>query len=279
MVAVWSPLDSPDSEASEPNTPFPMTLQTIGWLATGALASPFVRVVGGLRSPFLLALVSACALGGAWMLPAGAASSVALGSASAGPGEDAVLNLQFQSDANPTALQFDVRFDANALSPGFAVGGAAMNGYVVRSASPGPGMARVLVYSAANLPIPNGLLGTFPLRVRASAVTGTTPVTISNLVVSSSLGTRVEPATSSGGLVTVRNEAAPSFQRPSVAVNGQLVLRLNGQDGRSYTLQVSTDLRNWETASTAIAASGVAVFNDTPVLGSSHRYYRALAAP
>ena len=205
------------------------------------------------------------------MLPAHAASSVALGSSSAGPGEDAVLNLQFQSDANPTALQFDVRFDANTLSPGFAVGGAAMNGYVVRSASPGPGIARVLVYSTANLPIPNGLLGTLPLRVRASAVTGTTPVTISNLVVSSSLGNRVEPATSSGGLVTVRNEAAPSFQRPSVAVNGQ--------DGRSYTLQVSSDLRNWQTASTAVATGGVAVFNDTPVPGPSHRYYRALAAP
>lgn len=219
-----------------------------------------------------------CLLALGWMNVL-AATTLSLGSPGAGPGEFAGVAVQFQSDASPVALQFDVHFDAARLTPGYAVADQAGTGFLIRSGSSRPGVVRVLVYSDSNRPMVNGTLVTLPLRVVPSALGGGTPLTISNVVLSSSSGTRLEPVTAVGGSVTIRNETSPVFQRPTVSANGQWVLTLNGQDGRSYTLQASTDLATWQPLATVVATGGVAVFNDAPAAGRTHRYYRAVLAP
>ncbi len=228
----------------------------------------------------LLRLACGLAFGLATLPSTQAATSLALGSASAGPGESAVVDIVFQADGNPVAVQFDIHFDAAKLTPGVAVAGAALTGSVVQSANPLPGVARVVIYSASNRPIGNGTIAKLPLRALAAAPGGATPVSVSNVVVSSTAGARLEPITTSGGSVTLRNESAPRFRHPILAVNGQITLTLEGQEGRSYTLQVSTDpSAGWQAAATAVVSGGVAVFLDTPTGGAGARFYRAVLVP
>lgn len=232
-----------------------------------------------MRRRWLRSLARLLALGAATAQVVHAASSFTLGSATAGPGEDAQIAVQFQADGNPVAVQFDVQFDPTRLTPGYAVAGQTAVGHVVRSASPAPGVVRVVIYSASNRPLANGALVSLPLRVLASAPGGSTPVSISNGLVSNGAATRLEPVTTAGGSVTIRNEVSPMFQRPTLAANGQLVLTLNGQDGRAYTLQASGDLDSWQSLTTVVASGGVAVFTEAPAAGGVPRFYRAVLVP
>ena len=208
-----------------------------------------------------------------------AAPILTVDSAEAGRGEEARVQIGFQPEGNPVAMQFDVRFDAARLAPGYAVAGPAGAAFVVQSASPEAGVARVLVYSASNRPLGSGALVTLPLRVLGTASEGPTPLSISNVVVASASATRLEPVTTQGGVVTVRNASAPVLRRPSLSANGQWVLTLDGQDGRTYSLQVSGDLVGWQTVETRVASGGTAVFVDVSAATGSPRFYRALLMP
>lgn len=276
MAAVWLPLDSPEPDVVPVaiHELFLMTMETLNVSSPALFRDIATCVARGLLGRIFSALL-------AWASVQNlqAASTFVLGSPSAGPGENAVVDIQFQSDGSPVAVQFDLHFDAARLAPGYAVAGPAMNGFVVRSGSPGSGVARILVYSDANRALGNGVVARFPLRVLPAAPGGATPLSVSNVVVSSTAGARVEPVSTSGGSVTVRNETAPTFRSPTLAANGQVVLTLEGQDGRSYTLQASSDLVGWQTLTTAVAARGVAVFTDVLAAAQTYRYYRAVLTP
>ncbi|MGE3309725.1 MAG: cohesin domain-containing protein [Limisphaerales bacterium] len=255
--------------------------------ASQSFASP--ASAGRVRRPRASALATAAltlvvgaavGLGLATAPSATAAVNLTLGSAAAGPGENAVLDVAIQADGGPVALQFDLRFDAARWTPGPAVAGPALTGgYSVQSANPAPGVARVLIYSASNRTFGNGTIARLSMRALAGAPEGATPASISNVVVSSATGVLLEPVRASGGTLTLRNESAPRFRPPVLAANGQITLSVEGQDGRSYTLQASTDpSTGWQDAATAVASGGVAVFVDTPVVGGA-RFYRAILVP
>ncbi|MBL9128042.1 MAG: hypothetical protein JNL97_10365 [Verrucomicrobiales bacterium] len=208
-----------------------------------------------------------------------AAQSLALGSGEAGPGEEVRLELRFAPESDPVALQCDVRFDAARLAPGFAVAGPAAGGYEIRSALPESGVLRVIVYSSRNRTIAGGVVALLPFRVLTGAPEGATALVLSNVVVSSAAAARLLPVSTQAGAVTIRDSSGPAFRRPVLAANGRLELVLNAQDGRTYALQVSGDLKSWQTLATSVASGGTAVFGDTPSTTGGPRFYRALLVP
>jgi hypothetical protein len=214
----------------------------------------------------------------AWTAVAHGASSLGLSGAQAAPGGTALVAVQLQLDGTAVAVQFDVRFDASRLRTGFASAGPAAGDHTILSSAPAVGVARVVIYSLANDPLGNGLLVNLPLVVDASAAGGSVPLTVTNVVVADVLGRRIEPVAATGAVVNILSEAAPQFERPIIA-NGQVALRLNAEEGKTYTLQVSSDLRTWQNVTDGVVNGGVAVFTESVVAGSSSRFYRAVGAP
>lgn len=219
----------------------------------------------------------------AWAFAIGqaAAASLTLGSAEAGRGGTGLVAIRFQPDAAPVAaaLQLDVRFDPGRLAAGFATAGSGGGGFEVRSASPEPGLARVIVFSGTNRAMPGGELVLLPLRVLAGAPEGSVPLSVSNVVVATAAGVRVEPVSVQGGTLVIRDVSAPRFERPVLGVNGQLVLTLSGREGETYALEASSDLTGWEEVGRAVVTGGVAGFSQATAGVSGARFYRAVQVP
>jgi hypothetical protein len=238
----------------------------------------FPRPAARLLAP----LFHACVLGAALLaapLATHAATALTLGTASAGPGESALVEVSFQSDTPAAATQVDVRFDPSRLAPGVAEGTPLVPRHLVASSVPSPGVMRLVIYSLSNAALSNGVLARLPLRVLPGSAPGTLSLAVSNLVVANPSGSRIAVATASPGSVTVRDSAAPRLLKPTVAQNGTATLRLTGVTGRAYSLQYSTDLQRWTPLATATATDGSVTFTDTPVPRATYRFYRALEAP
>lgn len=67
-----------------------------------------------------------------------------------------------------------------------------------------------------------------------------------------------------------------SFQRLS---DGQFMLRLSGESGRSYAIEATTNLTNWSSIRTNTASGGYFDFLDTAAPGFPRRFYRARLLP
>lgn len=231
----------------------------------------------GLR-PGLLLVALGCLLQWAGMVEARSATALALGTGSGGPGEAANVGVQFQGDGVGVALQFDVLFDAARLSAGVAVKSAATIGHEVESSSPSAGVMRVVIYSLGNEPLANGSIAQVSFRVKSPAVAGTFPLVLTNIIVANAAAARVQPVTAANGSVVIRDSLAPVMELPMIAGNGQVTLRVRGQDGLQYTVQASTDLATWQNLATGAATGGFYTYTDTTAGTQTYRYYRALLA-
>jgi hypothetical protein len=60
---------------------------------------------------------------------------------------------------------------------------------------------------------------------------------------------------------------------------GRVTLRLEGIGGRSYRMDVSDDLKNWQTVSSVVDLDGTVSFDDPPSLTRAQRFYRAVFTP
>ena len=61
--------------------------------------------------------------------------------------------------------------------------------------------------------------------------------------------------------------------------SGRVTLRLEGTSGRSYRVDVSEDLRAWQTVATVTNLDGTVSFTDPPSLTRPQRFYRAVFQP
>ncbi len=208
-----------------------------------------------------------------------AASSLGLASAAAVPGGTAVVPVQLQLDGSAVAVQFDVRFDPARLRTGFAAAGPAAAAHTTGSSVPATGVARFIVYSLSNEPLGNGTIVNVPFVVATNAPAGSVPLTVTNVIVADVLGRSVGPVGLNNGAVEVRSGTAPIFEGPSIGADGQITLRLNGQAGQTYTLQVSGDLVSWQTLKSGVATGGTAIFTDAVIAGPAARFYRAVEEP
>ncbi len=214
-----------------------------------------------------------------FMASARAATQLALGSVSAGPGEMADVPLTFQSDADPVAAQVDIHYDAERLVPGFANSGSPGAFPTVISAVLSPGVVRVVLYSIENFPLPDGRVAVMPFRVLQGAPEGPSEITVSQAIVADESATRLTPVNTASGAVIVRADRAPMLQMPVVSASGQVVLTVEGTAGLTYTIQVSSDLVQWTDLASGVAADGILTHADTLAPGQSPRFYRAFRVP
>ena len=70
--------------------------------------------------------------------------------------------------------------------------------------------------------------------------------------------------------------ARPYLQPLLSPTNGNYALNIQGLFGRSVTLEVSTDLTNWQTLTNLTSTNAVIYFEDWGVTNSGSRFYRAV---
>ena len=70
--------------------------------------------------------------------------------------------------------------------------------------------------------------------------------------------------------------ARPYLQPLLSPTNGNFALNIQGLFGRSVTLEVSTDLTNWQTLTNLTSTNAVIYFEDSGVTNSGSRFYRAV---
>jgi hypothetical protein len=70
---------------------------------------------------------------------------------------------------------------------------------------------------------------------------------------------------------------APAGRLQVLSIGAQLALRLEGETGRQYVIEVSPDLRNWTALTTNTAVDGTVVINDLNSPSRPTRFYRAVS--
>jgi hypothetical protein len=99
----------------------------------------------------------------------------------------------------------------------------------------------------------------------ASNQSGFYRVTVGNLAGS---------VTSSNAVLTVTNRLATAVLGSPTLTSRGLQFEVTGTPGRTYRLEMSTDLKAWEEISTLVNQTGTLLFLDPGALGASRRFYR-----
>ena len=79
-----------------------------------------------------------------------AAPDLTAGQKEASAGQTISIPIDFASDGSSAHIQFDLFYDAQALTPGTPTVGSDSSGHVVASNEVGPGHYRFVVYSLSN---------------------------------------------------------------------------------------------------------------------------------
>ena len=96
-------------------------------------------------------------------------------------------------------------------------------------------------------------------------------VTLGNPIGGIVLGSNVVAA-----VTIVDNDSIPNFTAITPLAGGSIRLTLNGQPGKAYSLQASTNLNNWVVIGTTNPLTTPFDFVDDHAVNFGHRFYRAL---
>jgi hypothetical protein len=209
---------------------------------------------------------------------AGATLSVA--SATGTPGSTVLVPVSIVSDTNVVALQFDMLYDSNFLTPGTAVGGPALADQMYGDNIVTNGVYRVLVYTYSYVPMTNGVIIYVPFTIAANAPDLDEPLPLTNYLVLAGTATQLNTVqtTATPGVLTI---AIPPAFSSVTASNSAVHLQLTGSTGRSYIIQTAPSLEGqpqWTSVYTNTTTNGLVTFDD-PVGGATRRFYRAMLAP
>jgi len=225
------------------------------------------------RSPALLLPVLAAGL--CWQAAAPAAE-LRLGQTTAPPGAVVAIPVTCTGTDGAIAAQLDVHFDPAVVSVSAFVGNSSLAGHVVDQQLLGPGLWRGLIYSPTNGLIPAGTMAWVSFTIAADAPNGTVPLHVTNAIVSEDAGQRVQPLSTTDGLLTIVTPGG-GFVSMGMDTAGEAHLQFVGVDGWEYALEASSDLTNWVSLSTNTAVAGLIEFDDAA--GYPQRFYRARLVP
>jgi hypothetical protein len=222
------------------------------------------------RGCWLTALMAVVLWGGALS----AEPMLSVGSTAGAPGSTVEVAVNYTTDSDTPALQFDLRYDTNYLTPGTPVGGSALADQEVDSAEPSPGVLRVLMFSFSDSSLTNGVLVYVPFSISSNAPDEDETLALTNVVVSSAQGEAVLAGASNGVLSIA---VPPQFTAIFATTNGETHLQLSGTTGRSYVIEAETNLypSQWIVLSTNVAVNGVVEFDDASAGAFPSRFYRA----
>jgi hypothetical protein len=206
---------------------------------------------------------------------------VVVGAAAGTPGATVHLPVLARADSNAVALQFDARFDATRFASRLVSSGAAATNYLADSELQTNAARRVILYSSTNAPLAEGVVVVIPFTIAADAPSGAYPVTLTNLILSSRLGDRLQPVASLSGWLLV--SPAPPLLLELVLPRYQdgrfRCVAIGGPESGYVVFDASATLTDWTGVATNLAQGGVAFFSDTEARHFPHRFYRAMAAP
>ncbi len=133
-----------------------------------------------------------------------AAPGLAGGDVTAGPGDEVFLPVDFDADGSAVALQFDVSYDAQAMTLTSATPGGALVDHVLDFQSIAPGLARVVVTSASRAVLLPGRLADLRFQVSAQAAQGAYPATWQAVLISDDQSQSLPPSPLIDGVVRVQ---------------------------------------------------------------------------
>ncbi len=153
-----------------------------------------------------------------------AAPDLTGGAATAGPGQEITVPVDFVADGSVVALQFDLTFAAGILTPQSVASGTALAGHSFDWQEIQPGTLRVVITTPTQTPLVSGSLADFRLLIAADAQLQTYPLVISNIVMVNGSATRVDATRVRDGSVAVMlTEIVPV---PALGVLAMVVLIL-----------------------------------------------------
>jgi len=217
----------------------------------------------------------------ALLLGAGSAFADAIlsvGSTTGTPGSTVLVPVSIASDTNVVALQFDLLYDSNFLTPGAAIGGPALADQLYTNNIVSNSVYRVLIFTLSYVPMTNGAIIYVPVTIATNAPDLDEPLSLANYLLLAGMQLATVPTTSTPGFLTIA--VPPAFSSISVS-NGIVHLVLSGSTGRSYVIQSTPSLDGspqWTGVYTNVATNGLLTFDDS--LGASaQRFYRVMLAP
>ena len=194
-------------------------------------------------------------------------------------GQSFTVPVELLALGGENALGFSVLYDpARLVYQGATLGegaaGAALQ--VNASQAPSGSVGLVLAKSVAQS-FPAGTATVVRVQFRAVGTTGTNSVAFGDAPVwreVADVNADVQPAAYVAGAVRV---VLPGQLSPDVRFEGGTVaLRLTGEPGERYRVEVSTDLAQWTPVSTVAAGADPVVVRDSAAGGVQQRFYRAV---
>ena len=210
-----------------------------------------------------------------------AARSIRLTGAKVVQGQTFHVSAELEALGGENAVGFSVQFDPARLTyQGIALAeDAADVSLQVNANQAGSGIVGVVLAKSFGQAFPAGTASLAHLDFRAAGGTGSTTLDFGDSPVwreVSDAQADVQPADYVAGAVRV---VAPGRFGADVRLDGGTVeLRLTGEPGERYRVEVSTDLLHWSPVDEAAADLAPIVVRDS-VAGEAHRFYRAALVP
>jgi len=201
-------------------------------------------------------------------------SSVAIGSARGYPNTTASAPVIFRKVTNVVAAQFDVSFDTSKVSSGDPVPGALLANQIVKSREIAPGIRRTLIYSLSNSPLTttnSAVIAGLPFTVSATEHVGSGPLTPTQALLVKPDATPISPLNLMAGAIFVQ---ALRFNG-----DGSVSFLLPSEPNQTYLIQASTNLVNWTTILTNMAAGTYMDLYEPNGGNFRYRFYRSMLEP
>ncbi len=125
------------------------------------------------------------------------------GTATAEPGQEVFIPVDFVADGSVVALQYDLLFNSNVLSITNVSSGAALVDHVFDWQLVAPGNLRVVITTTTLATLNSGSLATLTFRIDDAAPEGTEPLILQQLVLAESTALAVPPTAVGNGSITI----------------------------------------------------------------------------
>ncbi len=212
---------------------------------------------------------------------ASAAAILSVGTVVGAPGSTVTVPVNLMSDTNVAALQFDLLYDSNYVTPGAVQGGPALADQGYGSNIRSPGDYTVLMYTFTYNPMSNGVIAFIPFSIASNTPDTNVALTFTNyILIADAALDFVNPVTAPTGTLSIAT--LPVFTAVTRSADRVAHVTLAGSTNRSYVIQGATNLVGpvqWTALSTNAATNGEVRFDDPAAATIPTRYYRAMVAP
>jgi hypothetical protein len=201
--------------------------------------------------------------------------SVSLDNSAGPPGATILVPINIAVDTNVVSFQFDILYSTNYLTPGTVVGGSALADQLLYNNLVSPGDYRVLGFSFSNSPLTNGVLAYVPFTITTNAPDHDEALALTGVQLVDSSAFNVPVNVSSNATLSIT--VPPHFTAIFPTNAGTMHLELTGAVGRTYVIQVATNLTQpqWTPLLTNTNVSGILPFDDLSASNVPTRFYRA----